>query len=271
MQTWYNLKTINNATSIDILDEIGLWGVNASDFINDVKNAGDVSEINISINSPGGNVFDGLAIYNYLKSHKAKVNVDVLALAASAASVIAMAGDNVTMPEDAFLMIHAPYTASVGNADEMRKTAEVLDKIQDTLVNIYETKTGLDRELISEMVATETWISGSDSVEMGFANKVTEQAIAALAKGFEKNFKAVPQALTGKRLEVSNITNIRDFEKALRDLGLSKKDAVALASVKLDILGELEQKAKADYSAKNNKAASNLLDFLATTKSKKGN
>lgn len=269
MKTWYNLKTVNNSTSIDILDEIGLWGVNASDFINDVKNAGDVSEINVSINSPGGNVFDGLAIYNYLRNHKATVNVDVLALAASAASVIAMAGDNITMPEDAFLMIHAPYTASVGNADEMRKTADVLDKIQDTLINIYETKTGLDRESISNMVATETWISGSDAVDMGFANSVTDQAIAALAKGFEKNFKSVPQALTGKKVEINNITTIRDFEKALRDSGLSKKDAVALASVKLEILGELEQKAKADDNAKN-QAASNLLDFLATNQIKKG-
>ncbi len=262
-KTWYNLTTAQNSVSIDILDEIGVWGINASQFINEVKEAGDVSDINIAINSPGGSVFDGLAIYNYLKSHKAQVNVEVLGLAASAASVITMAGDTIRMPEDAFLMIHAPYTGVQGDAEEMRKTADVLDKIQESLVNIYVERTGMEYSAVAEMVEEETWLNGVTAMELGFADEVTDQAIAALAKGFEKNFKSVPQALTGKKIDISNISTIRDFEKVLRDSGLSRKDATALASKKVDIQRDIESKPEVDISAFNS-----LLDALASSQLK---
>lgn len=245
MKTWYNATKTDEGIEVSILDEIGIYGTSAESFIADVKEYEEVDQIHLTINSPGGSVFDGLAIYNFLKSHKAQVNVEVLGIAASSASVIAMAGDTITIPEDGFLMIHSPWSGAVGDADEMRSTADVLDKIQETLINIYMKKTGLDREAIEDMVNQETWLTGSEAVELGFATHTNDMAVAALAKGMERHFKKMPQALSKEKIDVTDINNIRDFEKALRQAGVSRKDAVALASKKIEIQRDAEPDEKA--------------------------
>ena len=139
-QNWYEFKALENgATEIYVYDEIGFWGITAKDFARDLKELDPKGEINLRINSPGGSVTDGIAIYNLLKNHKAKVNTFVDGLAASMASVIAMAGDTITMPENALMMIHNPWGGAMGDADELRKTADVLDKMKTALVNVKQT------------------------------------------------------------------------------------------------------------------------------------
>lgn len=144
-------------------------GLTSKRFADDLKALGDVSEIVVRINSPGGAVFDGIAIYNALRAHKATVEVLVEGLAASAASAIAMAGDTIRMGVGAQMMIHNPWTFALGDADDMRATADMLDQIAEGLVEIYQARTGLPKDEIRELLNAETWFTGPEAVEKGFA------------------------------------------------------------------------------------------------------
>lgn len=177
MQTWYNLKAAaDKAPVLSIFDDIGAYGVSAKSFLNDLRSVtGD--EVDVEINSPGGDVFAGLAIYNGLRASGKKINVKVLGLAASAASLVAMAGDTIEMPENAFMMIHNPWGFAMGGADEMRNTADVLDKICASLVSTYAKRTGKTDQEITALLDAETWMTAQEAVDAGFATSVT----AALA------------------------------------------------------------------------------------------
>jgi ATP-dependent Clp protease protease subunit len=180
-KSWYSVKALakDTAAEISIYDEIGMWGVTAKDFISDLKKV-EAKELTLFINSPGGSVFDGLAIYNSLRQHPANVTVKVMGVAASAASFIAMAGDRIVMPENAFLMVHNPMGAVFGNADEMRDWADTLDKIAASLVGIYVARTGKDEKEIKDLLDAETWLTAAEAVEMGFADEMeAEMKIAA--------------------------------------------------------------------------------------------
>lgn len=173
---WYEMKALaNGATEIFVFDEIGYWGVTAKDFARDLKEVNPNDSIELHVNSPGGSVTDGIAIYNLLKNHKSVVNVHIDGLAASMASVIAMAGDTITMPENALMMIHNPWGGAMGDAEELRKTADVLDKMKTALISAYANKTGKEHEEISALMDSETWMTGAEAVEMGFANQVTDE------------------------------------------------------------------------------------------------
>ena len=175
-QNWYEFKALENgATEIYVYDEIGFWGITAKDFARDLKQLDPKGEINLRINSPGGSVTDGIAIYNLLKNHKAKVNTFIDGLAASMASVIAMAGDKITMPENALMMIHNPWGGAMGDADELRKTADVLDKMKTALVSAYVNKTGLADTEIADLMTAETWMTGAEALEKGFATQITDE------------------------------------------------------------------------------------------------
>lgn len=176
----------NGAAEIYIYDEIGYWGVTAKDFANDLKEYKSSDIINLRINSPGGSVTDGIAIYNLLKSHSAKINVQIDGLAASMASTIAMAGDTITMPENALMMIHNPWGYATGDSEEMRKTADVLDKMKKALLSAYSQKTGLNDADIDELMTAETWMTGGEAVEMGFADQVTDEIKLAASFDPEK-------------------------------------------------------------------------------------
>ena len=177
MQTWYNLKADAGKTPVlSIFDDIGAYGVSAKSFLNDLRTV-TTDEVDVEINSPGGDVFAGLAIYNGLRASGKKINVKVLGLAASAASLVAMAGDTIEMPENAFMMIHNPWGFAMGGADEMRNTADVLDKIGTGLVSTYAKRTGKTDQEITALLDAETWMTAQDAVDAGFATSVT----AALA------------------------------------------------------------------------------------------
>lgn len=173
MQTWYNLKAAADKTTVlSIFDDIGAYGVSAKSFLNDLRTV-TTDEVDVEINSPGGDVFAGLAIYNGLRASGKKINVKVLGLAASAASLVAMAGDTIEMPENAFMMIHNPWGFAMGGADEMRNTADVLDKIGTGLVSTYAKRTGKTAQEITALLDAETWMTAQEAVDAGFATSVT--------------------------------------------------------------------------------------------------
>lgn len=181
MKNWYSIqaKANNAAAEISIYDEIGAWGVTAKDFIAELK-ALDAGTIKVSINSPGGSVFDALAMFNALRQHPASIEVTVMGVAASAASLIAMAGDKIIMPANAFMMIHNPLNFAYGNAEELREMADVLDKIGASLVAIYVKRTGMAEEEVKALLDAETWLNADEAVAKGFADEVqAEMKIAA--------------------------------------------------------------------------------------------
>ena len=198
MKTWYQIQAKENkpkSAEISIHDEIGLWGISASAFMRDLRGMGELDEIHLSIHSPGGDVLDGWAIYNSLKNSKAKITARVEGLAASMASVILMAADTVEIPENAYVMIHNPWGLAVGDAEEMRDTADLLDKLGNGLVNAYASRTGNDEKAIREWMDAETWMDGKEAVERGFADKLIG-AVALSARAFDnRKFKMTPKSL----------------------------------------------------------------------------
>ena len=198
-QSWYSIKAkASDTAEISIYDEIGFWGVSAASFAQDLKSCGNnLKQINLHIHSPGGDVFDGIAIYNLLKNHPANVTVYIDGLAASMASVIAMAGNEVIMPENAMMMIHKPWGIQGGDAEDMRKYADLLDKVENTLIPAYANKTGKTPEELAEMLSAETWLNGKECVEQGFADKLAEPlvAMASIKSRKLEDFENMPKAM----------------------------------------------------------------------------
>lgn len=193
-KSWFKVTAKTDATAeIDIYDEIGGWGVTAKDFIGELKKI-DAKQIVVGINSPGGSVFDALAIYNALRAHDATVTTKVMGVAASAASVIAMAGERVVMPSNSFMMIHNPLTFAYGNADEMRDMADVLDKIAASLVGIYVARTGMSEDEVKALLDAETWLNADEALAKGFATEVIDDLKIAASFDLDRlpeNIKAV--------------------------------------------------------------------------------
>jgi ATP-dependent Clp endopeptidase proteolytic subunit ClpP len=180
---WYAIQPSANSEApgsveISIYDEIGFGGVTAKDFLAEVKKHKG-QHIDLRINSVGGSVIEGAAIYNSLRRHKGGLTVHVDGLAASMASVIAMAGEEVVMADNAMLMIHNPWSMSMGDADDLRKEADVLDKLKNTLVNAYARKTGMEATTIASMMDEETWLDATEAVAMGFADEIEDGIEAA--------------------------------------------------------------------------------------------
>lgn len=153
-----------------------------------------IKTINVRINSPGGNVFEATAIFNTLRNHGAKIVTHIEGAALSAASLVAMAGDEIRMAANGYLMIHDPSSAVRGRADEMRKHAEMLDRVKATLVATYATRTKQPADVIAKMMSDETWLSAEDAKSQGFANTVVE-ASAVVAAFDPSQFTNVPQEL----------------------------------------------------------------------------
>lgn len=189
MSKWYDIKARagKNSAEVFIYGDIGeSWfgeSVTAADFVKEIA-ALDVDALTVRINSYGGSVTDGLAIYNALKRHKAGVTVSIDGIAASIASLIAMAGDTVEMAENASLMIHAPWGGVMGNAQVMREYADVLDKMALAMAGAYVAKSGLDESEVMNLLTDgrDHWYSAAEALEIGFVDQTTAAlAIAASA------------------------------------------------------------------------------------------
>lgn len=167
-------KAAGEPETLSIYDEIGFWGVQAKDFRTSLAGV-QSSVINVEINSPGGDVFAGVAIYNMLKNSGKEIVVKVMGVAASAASLIAMAGDKIQMPKNTMMMIHNPWSIAMGNADELREHADTLDKIGNSLLGTYMAKTGMAEDEMKAILAKDTWLTADEALAMGFATEVTDE------------------------------------------------------------------------------------------------
>lgn len=177
-QTWYQIS--NNLdeggstyASINLYGDIGSWGISAASFVEELK-AIDAPEIRLYISSPGGEVFDGLACYNALRSHRAKVIVQVDSLAASIASVIAMAGDRIIMAPHSQMMLHMAQGVACGEAAEMREYADFLDRQSENLAGVYAERAGGTVKQWLKVMAAETWYFAAEAVEAGLADEVAQ-------------------------------------------------------------------------------------------------
>ena len=202
-----NLESIPHSFAVDHDDEKGestltIYGdigesywwesTSATDVDNALINAGD-NDLVVHLNSPGGSAFDGIAIYNRLKNHNGKVTIHVDGWACSAASVIAMAGDEVIMGAGAMLMIHEASNIVWGSKNEFRKQADLLEKLEDGIIDIYMMKSNIEREEIKKMVDNETWFSANDALEIGFA---TSTATSSSVEDNEEVSQLKAQMLT---------------------------------------------------------------------------
>lgn len=190
-------------TTISIYDAIGEnWdgtGVTAKRISAALRSIGSRA-ITVNINSPGGDFFEGVAIYNLLREHKAKVTVQVMGVAASAASVIAMAGDDILMGEGAFLMIHNAWAVAIGNRHDMRATAEVLEPFDGAMAKVYAERAGISSAEAAAMMDKESWIGADEAVELGFATGLLDSAEVLRSAGTsaERRAMAVIEASMAK-------------------------------------------------------------------------
>lgn len=215
---------VNNNDELDIYiyDQIGdYWGdsYSAKDLLEDIK-AESFNKINLYINSPGGDVFDGVAIYNIFQRVKSdkniKVDVHIDGMAASIASIIAMVGDKIYMPANSMIMIHNPWTYTTGNAIELRKTAEELDKICDSMKTIYLKRFNQTDEKLTELLDSETWLTADEALEYGLCDEVLEE-VKMVAKFDDKafrNYKHVPNAFLNAKNE-ENLIEMDSETKAM--------------------------------------------------------
>ncbi len=226
---WYNIKNSSDNTSeVVIYDEIGSWGVDSKTFIEEIKNIS-TNNVTLRINSPGGSVIDGLAIHDAIKRMPQKVTTRIEGLAASIASIIALGGDEVTMSENSLFMIHNVWGGETGGADDMRKAADLMDKMTDRLVNIYVSKTGKSEEEIRAWMDAETWFDSNEALEAGFINYIEEPIALAAKFDIEKlNYKnkslVVDMFNSNKKIKMEK--QFEDLKNYISDLFASKANKV---------------------------------------------
>lgn len=175
MNKWFQIENSTDSADILLYDDIGQYGITAKDFISELSNV-KASNINVRINSRGGEVYDGFAIYQALKSHPANVNVTVDSLAASIASVIAMAGDTVTMARNAELMIHDGHVMAQGDAASLAEMVDSLNRVSDNIASVYAERAGGNPEDWRNAMKKETWYSADEAVAAGLADSIAENS-----------------------------------------------------------------------------------------------
>jgi len=199
---WWDIRAMTNAqgaavAEIRIYDEIGFWGTDAKTFIAQLDAAAaSAAEVIVAVNSPGGDVFDAFAIYNALRRYAGKVTARVDGVAASAAGLVVMAGDQVVMPENAMLMIHNPWTIALGSAADLRSTADMMDKARDGILAAYRRKSGQSDEDLTAMMDAETWLTALEAQSLGFCDVIEEPvrlAASTNAAGLLARFRNPPE------------------------------------------------------------------------------
>lgn len=264
---WYNIKnTINNATEVVIYDEIGAWGIDSKTFIEEIKDIS-TEEIHLRINSPGGSVIDGLAIHDAIKRLPQKVTAKIEGLAASIASIIALGADEVTMSQNSLFMIHNVWGGETGGAKDMRKAADLMDKMGDRLVNIYVSKTGKDESEIRNWMDEETWFTADEAFEAGFINNIEEPI--ALAAKFDvnklnyKNTSLVVEMFNSNKKLIKMEKHFDELKNFISDLFSNKMENVS--EVKVLDNDEVKEKMSSleemiENSNKENTELSNTLE-----------
>ena len=204
---WYALssKPALKQTEISIFDEIGMFGISAKQFISDLQAVPADHSILLKIHSPGGEVFDGNAIFTALQ-RRGNVEVQIEGIAASMATVISLAGSPVKMSANGFYMIHNPWGSAVGDSSEMRKQAELLDRIRQNMVNAYAAKSGQEPALIESWMDAETWFTAEQAQAAGFVDEITDGMALAASANFRAlaKYRNAPANLTALALQMEN-------------------------------------------------------------------
>lgn len=252
---WYEIKSqTDDEAEILIYDVIGWPFVMAEDFVSKLTEMGTKS-LTVRINSPGGDVFDALAIYNAMKSYKGKIVTKIESLAASAASFIALAGKEVQAYKSAMMMIHDPWMFALGNQYELREAAGLLEKISGNLLDIYADNSNIGKRTIKEMMRDETWFTAKEMKEKGLIDTIIESD-GAKAKFDLSVYSKVPEGMEGQK-EGRELTE-REIERALRDAGASRNFAKAVA------VRRSEEPKQEDKSENANQWDAEIADTLKT-------
>lgn len=209
-------------------NEVHDGDISAISFRQILSNLGLIKELNLHINSPGGDVFQGIAIYNMLKQFKAKINVYVDGLAASIASVIAMSGDTIFMPKNSMMMIHNPMAGMVyGNAQELRKQADDLDRITQSSITTYLDKAGdkLDEATLKKLMDSETWLTADHALEYGLCDKIIDSnaMVAKLDPKAFKQYHKIPKQLIEKEKQQEKAQKTAELKQLADESKLQAK------------------------------------------------
>lgn len=219
MKTWFTIKAAaqgSDTAEISIYDEIGYWGVTAKDFISEFNaKTKDATKVSLSINSPGGSVFDGFAIVNALKASGKEIHVTVMGLAASMASVIAMVGKTRKMPANTMLMVHNALTGVYGDAADLQKVAGTLENIDNSIVGAYVGATGQTEAKIRDLMSADTWMTAAEALDLGFATEVIDEVKATASFEVDRFpekiralFKGAASAPQPAQLDVAEIKSM---------------------------------------------------------------
>lgn len=203
MERWnagIQAATADDKNTISVLDAIGFdpWsgeGVTAKRISAALRSING-ADVTVNINSPGGDMFEGLAIYNILREYKGHVTVKVLGLAASAASIIAMAGDEIQVARSGFLMIHNGWTIAAGNRHQFREVADMMEPFDAAMGDIYAARTGGDLKAMQKLMDAESWIGGSAAVEQGFADTLLD------SDSIKEGAKAQSSVIAARKLDL---------------------------------------------------------------------
>jgi ATP-dependent protease ClpP protease subunit len=238
--SWFRIKSQDtDHADVYIYDAIGFHGVEAQTFVEEFDEI-ESSRITLRINSPGGDVFDGMAIFNAIKRHNATVTTEIDGLAASMASIIALAGDTVNMHDLGLFMIHEPWSMVVGNADDMRSEADLLDKVRDQGIDIYRSKSNLDDTELRAAMSAETWYTASEAYDAGFVHNIIETEPDQSSGMFDLSMFDNPPSDRCIPGDPRNVRpSRRSMEQSLRNAGLSRRDAKALVAGGLSNIGEV--------------------------------
>lgn len=240
---WYSVKDqSDDEAEIMIYDVIG-WPFNDANELVRSIGAMKTKALTVRINSPGGDVFDGTAIFNALANHPAKVTTRVEGLAASMGSVLAMAGKEIQAYSNTWMMIHDPWVLAMGNQYELREIADVLEKIGGNLLDIYTGKTKSGKKEMKQMMADETWMTAKEAQEKGFIDTILSSGKAAKAQFDLGVFMNAPDGLSAER-EGKELDE-REIERALRDAGASRSFAKAMVADRFKALRDAGLNAEA--------------------------
>ena len=230
LEKWQPEVKASQDANINIYEEIGEGFYSSgmtSKIVSSILRNSKGEDITVNINSAGGDMFEGLAIYNILKDYEGKVKIKVVGMAASAASIIAMAGDEIEIGESAFFMIHNAWSVVLGNKDDFLSAAEDFAKFDDAMCSIYAKKTSMGKDEIAEMMNKETWIVGKDAVEMGFASSIMGEEVITEDENIEASaLRKVDIALaksgvtrSERRKLIKSLTGTQNAAKSTQNAG----------------------------------------------------
>lgn len=208
LDNWKNLETNEkNDNAFELFGVIGEYydEISSKDVLNFLKK-NEENDVKILINSPGGSVFEGFAIYNMLLNHKKKVEVEIVGMAASAASIIAMAGTKIKAYESSCIMIHNSWNFAAGNKNDLRIAAELLDKVDDVMKDIYLKRINVNREKLTEMLDNETFIFANEAIELNLLDEIK------VTKIVEKDDAVFAKRKIGEILSKNGITRSKQRE-----------------------------------------------------------